>query len=338
MHKFRIFKSIFYLACILAVINLDIIAQDKPITGVTFKVTDGRLGDQLVFYCISRWISFSNGFEFLLPANHKFRNLKMLNIYKTLDNKITDSFENKIVLKNNLAISNKVTKNTLYIMDPYYRDNRLKTNITGFPFEEFKSNKKFLEIIKKDISPTVPINKPVIPEDFYSIAIHVRSGSGLDMSLISTQLYTANDLKEVITKKYKGHQDKVHPAKFPPLQYYINCLNSFLEITKEKNIFIYIFTDNKNPKLIMDTIKMHTNISHNKKLIFNCNSGNRSILDDLFSMCDFNCLIRGYSNFSLIPDLIGSHEITIAPKSYKWIGNILHFESQIINNIERYGI
>jgi len=114
--------------------------------------------------------------------------------------------------------------------------------------------------------------------------------------------------------------DREHPTRFPPLQFYIDQIKFLYKNLNNAPLFIHIFTDHPNPQELVDNIKKHINAdnitySYRKE----GNSHDTNILDDLFAMMEFDCLIRPGSSYSKFAQLLGNHKIIIYPAKTTWI-------------------
>ncbi len=109
-------------------------------------------------------------------------------------------------------------------------------------------------------------------------------------------------------------------TKFPPEQYYIDQIIKLSKELDNQKIYIQIFTDDKDPKALIERIKLAVNLS-NISFYF-VNNRNLSFRDqvaqDLYSMSRFDILIRSQSYFSRVAELIGDHKLVIYPLEYKW--------------------
>jgi hypothetical protein len=114
--------------------------------------------------------------------------------------------------------------------------------------------------------------------------------------------------------------DREHPTRFPPLQFYIDQIKFLYKNLNNAPLFIHIFTDHPNPQILVDKIKKHIdapNITYSYRK--EGNSHDNNILDDLFAMMEFDCLIRPGSSYSKFAQLLGRHKIIIYPTKTTWI-------------------
>ena len=168
--------------------------------------------------------------------------------------------------------------------------------------------------IKKMIKPYKPLPEFNLPENIITVAVHVRKGGGFDAPLLSKQ-------------KSPFYADQRWPTKFPPDQYYIDQIKQLSEMLGDPPLYVHIFTDHQKPTEIVERYRKAVS---KPNITYHCreegNRHDRNILEDLFAMAKFDCLIRGSSHFSLSAQLIGNHMIVIHPKKAKWEGNKLIIE------------
>lgn len=205
----------------------------------------------------------------------------------------------------------------------------------------------FEKEIKTLLAPLEFIEPLPKPENVITVAVHVRKGGGYDGPLASLQeygpdkpikgiyLYKKNipsscidiwplqcapgqiyidETKEMLFKK-NNFSDYVWPLKFPPDQYYIDHIKTLAQMLPEKNLLIYLFTDDPNPE---DIVKRYTHALQNyPRIIFSYrNTGNRhdkNVLQDLFHMAQCDCILGALSSFASAAQLLGNHSIIIFP-------------------------
>jgi len=121
-----------------------------------------------------------------------------------------------------------------------------------------------------------------------------------------------------------GYADKIWPLKFPPDQYYIDQIKRLHSLLNKSPLHIHIFTDDRNPKRIINRYKRELNIQN---ITFSCrDTGNfhdSNVIQDLIAMTHYDCLIRSLSNFALISDIMGDFFIVMYPQRGYWRNNTL---------------
>ena len=147
----------------------------------------------------------------------------------------------------------------------------------------------FINLIKEDISPAISLNLLQLPESKMSVALHYRYGSGPDLI---TQLPIP-----ILSKS-------------PPLEYFIENLK-FIKSLSQEQIYCHLFTDHPNPEQIVNQIKMQ--VSNDIEFGYNNSNQELGVLEDFFSMVNFDCIIRPCSNMSLVASIIGKCHTVIMP-------------------------
>lgn len=211
-----------------------------------------------------------------------------------------------------------------------------------------RENPNFEKEIKMMLSPIIPLEQLAKPESVVTVAVHVRKGGGFDMPLASLQEYdiTQEHIEGIYLKKKSmgdcctdlwplkwpigpifieevkklqhkktSFSDFVWPIKFPPDQYYIDQIKELIKIIPDRNLLIYIFTDDPNPEQIMH--RYSKALQEYPRLIFSYRStGNhhtKNVLQDLFSLASCDCLISANSSFAQVAQLVGNHSIIMIP-------------------------
>lgn len=277
-------------------------------SAVTYTFNGGRFGDQLFTYIKAKWVSFIYEIP-LLYKPIKFSNQLVLHDHEQhFDKQEAKHYKmiKKITHEHTATIDPK--NETLYETSLYFLPSigRLESN-----FEYNAKVEGFFNELRKGIMLKMPMPITPLPKEAISIAVHVRKGSGGDQPLSSEQFF-------------KKAPDKSWPTKFPPDQFYIDQIKKIAQQFPDTYLYVYIFTDYKNPRLLADTYNQAIN---NQKIVFDCrdssNQETNTILEDFFAMTKFDCLIRPQSAFSICAQLIGNHKIVLFPEKAVWQGSKL---------------
>jgi len=297
--------------------SLPFYANSYKTSAITYALNRGRFGDNLITYIKAKWISYKYSIPLLIKSFNYSEELTLNRIEKQYTSDLRKNFTRiiKFEKKSNVKIEKE---------KPYLYISTYNSNIT---FD--KNDKTFINILKKTIAPQKQYKKHNIPKNRISVALHVRKGGGFDLPLLSS-----------INKKNKKtkYADKCWPLKFPPDEYYIDQIKKICNILNNAPLHIHIFTDDPNPLQILEKYKKsveHLNIT------FSCrmegNKHDKSVLEDFFSMTQYDCLIRSASNFSACADIIGNFLISIYPKNSHWENNKLIIdEVQIQTNLNNH--
>ena len=198
-------------------------------------------------------------------------------------------------------VNGKIDPNAdlLYII-PFFPESVYERNCPRNPylFDVNWSHEGFRKALQKMIQPACPLNVLQIPQNCITVAVHVRVGTGFDIMPGQTYHDMTNG----------------QPLKWPPLAFYFDGLRAIASRFPDQKIYAFIFTDHDNPEEIMDLFMRSVEID---RITFDCrmydNKHNLNVLEDFFSLMQFDCLIRPDSNFSLMAGKINDYKMLIVP-------------------------
>ncbi len=269
-------------------------------SAITFTGGD-RLGDKLFTYCRAKWLAHTYDLTFLCP-DFPFRSTLML-----VDNELPYSKQNnkqfshiKIIKRESDIVPGQ--EDTLYIMDFFMQLDIVPTVFDHRMLINFKNDPEFLSQLCASLAPRDSIDALTLPQDMPTIAVHVRRGGG----------YYMDDDKAF----------KRWPLKFPPDAYYIDQIKRIAaRHDADQPLYIYLFTDDKDPKAIVENYKEALQLPN---LIFAYRDQNKyqdHVLDDMFAMAQFDYLIRSNSQFTFISIIVGNHKLILSPYNATWHGD-----------------
>lgn len=294
--------------------------------GISYQLTKGRLGDQMITYAQTLWFSHIHDLDFFYNPFNRASNFVLHTAHNLVYSKgIEKEFDKIIPITKNISFNFNNNEKTLYI-------NSL--NSKNGPFENLDSIQKialeypwFKKLLQELFTPIFYIQKLNIPKEFISVAVHIRMGSGTDKECISKPFFNTLEyynLPEKIIDKSdlkKLFSDEQYPNKFPPYQFYIDQINLLIRLFPNKKFLIYIFTDHKNPIYVANLLSCH--IDSKNQCLFKTSLSKRekplsSVEQDFYwmSQCDF--LIRAGSNLSRAAQLFGNHALVIYIKNARW--------------------
>jgi hypothetical protein len=159
------------------------------------------------------------------------------------------------------------------------------------------NDKELRDLMRKHICPRSRLEMIKKPNDCLTVACHVRRGGGF--------------------LKKEEHMPIRKPLQFVPLHYYRDQIERLLVLYPEQKIYVHIFTDDKHPEEIVKFFNQkikseYVEYGYRK----NANAHDKNVLEDFFSMMDFQVIIRPRSNFSKLAQYLGNHELVIIPASY----------------------
>ncbi len=273
----------------LTLFSITVLHTAKPTTSaITWEPNGGRFGDNLLSYSRAKWLSYKFNIPVLyLPFKYSDE-LMMYEQEAMYTQELAQQFAYIIRIPSLKRYQLLPDNNTLYISH-WYAD----VTIDWFDIP-------FIEDLKANIYPRNPIEKVSIPENCVSIAAHVRNGGA----------FAADTQQE---------KDRC-PLRFVPDEFFIDQIARIAGMFPEQNLYVYIFTDHQEPALLKKKFKKALN---NPRITFDYrkqdNAHNANVLEDFFSMMDFDCLIRPGSHFSRFVQRLGRNKLVIYPESVKKI-------------------
>lgn len=258
---------------------------------VTYHLT-GRLGNNLIAYFHAKWISYKYGLPLIYkPFKHSdefaFHHLET----QTLE-QFGNTFEVKITLEN-LSLLRINYPNTLFVV-PYFRDvGPQPEKRVPIRFYTEWEDPGFKEILKTHLKAIHPLNLIYPPQEKISVLIHIRTGGEFDKDAVKLKL----------------------PLKFPPISFYIQALRKISRHFDHKPIYAFIITDDSNPQRLVRILQRNLPNRKNIEFAFRQEETghNINVLDDFFSIPNFNCLIRPDSTFSEMASRLGDYDVVVSP-------------------------
>jgi len=296
---------------------------------IAYKLDGGRFGDNILQYCKTKWCSFI----YDIPLVYRpFQHSNKLAMHQLEKLKYTQGIEKQfkyiVNLKEDIPnINVNAVSQTLFIKNSYTQG-IIKTKPDYIVYEYMIQYPQFGDELKKMLQPIIPVTKLNLPTDKITVAVHIRKGSGPDKPLASVQQYNNHEQlvmyeEQLLIGKRYFFADKVWPTKFPPEQYYIDQIKKLSSLLNDAPLFVYIFTDAKNP---ITLVKKFEKIINKPNITFACKESGifnyqYHIIDDYYNMAQFDCLIRSTSHFGLAAQMLGDHKIIIHPQHARWINN-----------------
>lgn len=267
----------------------------------------GRFGDQLLAFSHALWFSYLMD----LPLVYKHfiysdmlaldDDSRLIKSWEYIPNKhhILRSADDYLDLFNNLYSSTH-TDERLFVVpmyaDSYYLfDGRPQPQFTEVNWKD----PEFLSLLRSYIKPKKPLKTLKVPKDIPTVALHYRTGINFD----------------------KPNWQNKFPLKGPPDSFYVDALSHLSKII-DGRIYVYIFTDHPNPEEAKKTFRSYF---PDPRIEFDCRKGlhaqDMNVLEDFFSLGEFDCLIRPESNFSILASILFPYKITITPHHHYFDDN-----------------
>jgi hypothetical protein len=273
---------------------------------ITYALSGGRFGDNLLAFMHAKWFSY----RFKMPLLYKpfpYSDQLQLSVDEQL---FRDGVLNKVsqsmIMENLIHPKIKNDTSMLYIV-PFYSEclNELAVcrDMVYLPIDW--ENEEFRNLLKKAIKPIANLPPLDLPRDKITVAVHIRMGGGYDTS----------------------NTPAAYPYKFPSLEYFIQQLQFLSHLFSGQSLYVHIFTDDQNPQNLLKEIEERVNDS---QIEYHCrqegNNHYSNIVEDFFAMTQFDCLIRGDSNFAVAADKITDYKVVVYPVQSIWDGhrNVVH--------------
>ncbi|HSX11853.1 MAG TPA: hypothetical protein VLF94_09075 [Chlamydiales bacterium] len=261
--------------------------------GVTYEFSGGRFGDNVLTYLHAKWVSY----KYNLPLIYKpfpYSSDLVMDDQEIHYSRDLHAFAPKHTLRNDLDRINPRLP-FLYVC-PYFPETPWELNRQiYFRFPVDWGDPAFRAAARQTIAPKRPLHLITPPEGVVSIAMHIREGGGYDDE--------EHKLKD--------------PLKSPPLSFYIQCLQKVLDIFESGPIYCHIFTDALDPRSWVDKLRES---APPDRVTFNYRKENNrhdaNVLEDFFSLFNFDILIRPESNFSIVAGLIHNYAMVCSPTAF----------------------
>ena len=216
---------------------------------------------------------------------------------------------------------------SLYVI-PFFPGNRAEMVRLGYAYYDIDwKDPVFVELLRKNIVSIKPITPLHLPEDRFHVAVHVRVGAGPDAKGMFQG--GGNLCKEGLC------HDQVLPFRFPPLTYYTEQLKRLSELLDDQPMYVQIFTDSSEPEGIAAQLR---EIVGKPNILYNYrgqgNQHDANVLEDFFALTQFEYLIRGESNFSIMAQHLGNFKVVMYPTKCVWHDRVLEItevETEIVD-------
>ncbi len=267
-------------------------------SAVTYTFSGGRLGDNLLSYCHAKWISYKYNIPLLYKPFGYSEQLMLDLLEIPYSDDLESQFEGVITYSMDTQIDPE--NGCLYVI-PFFPEsifNRYDTDCP-FLFTVDWEDQSFKSLLQTMIAQINPMSLSLILDESIKVAVHVRKGTGWDIPnyRITPEALTAS-----------------HPLRFAPDSFYIEQLKKIVGLFPGRKIYVYLFTDHDNPGELAD--KYTKGIACDRMMIDYRRSENNefiNVLDDFFTIQQFDCLIRADSNFSFIASKLGNYKVQMSP-------------------------
>jgi len=259
---------------------------------VTYEQAGGRLGDHLISYLHAKWISYQYG----IPL--AYTPFLFSDAFALSELEVPLEAKKKLVPVTNLSQLNRLEDKIYQI--PYVTECP-EEYLTGHPFWKERpfilvdwNDREFIEWVRPCLAPRIPVSPLSLPKDQITVALHIRRPYGQDAD---------------------PNIHRIFPYKFLPDQFYIDQLNWIYEEMGRQPLYVYIFSNDPARRKIAHQFQAKLK---NKNVTFDfpkvLDESREGVISDLFSMMEFDCIIRPESNLSIVASKFGKQQIVISPE------------------------
>ena len=263
----------------------------------------GRLGDQILDYTHAKWISY----KWKIPLYFKPFDYSDQFVFHDFEKHLTPERATLFTEKHLTSLEelkNSVRVDTLYFVvhvpDSY--EEFLFNGGYGLYIPVDWTDQKFKYMMRSLIAPKNPLDLIYPPKETISVALHLRTGGGF--------VWDTDSMKQCL------------PLRFPDFPYYVEQLNKLYAHLGRESLYVHIFTDSPDPESLRTILRGYF---PQDNIEFGCRTeGNRhdaNVLEDLFSMLNFDCLIRPMSHFSMTASHLTDFKIEFFPTHGYWENN-----------------
>jgi hypothetical protein len=310
---------------------------------ITYKLESWRrLGDNIITYCKAKLLSLIYNIPLFYKPFPYSDEFVLHNIEILLTPEIEKNYETSIPVHKISELEEGFKSGKSILFESHFLTE------TPWLYSYSREHPEFEKEIKSMLTLITPFEPLSKPENVVPVALHVRKGGGYDSPLASKQEYKLDDaplsgiylkknsppnsctdiwpikwpigpnfIDEVTKFVYKKNHfsDYTWPIKFPCDQYYIDHLRYLSNFLKDRQLLVYLFTDDPNPETIMQRYSQA--LADCSRIIFSYrqkdNHHTKNVLHDLFAIIQCDCLISASSSFAHVAQLLGNHSILIMP-------------------------
>lgn len=259
-------------------------------SAVTYYQDGSRFGSQLLNYIHAAWVSYICKVPLLYKPFFYSNQLVLHDAAFSFDDYKALYGQKIKLIESPRQIQDITSKSgTLYVI-PYFPELNMFYKTVPFHFKVDWDDHEFIEQMRRLIRPNHKLNLIYPPNNIASLAVHVRTGAGADSDFGTLDKFLIDD-------------------------FYINGIKKIADELKGQALYVFIFTDHEKPEMIVSKYK--TALARYPNIEIDCrrhdNGPNNNVLEDFFSMMNFDYLVRSESIMSLIVSKLKSFKKVITP-------------------------
>ncbi|MFA6263008.1 MAG: hypothetical protein WCW33_00140 [Candidatus Babeliales bacterium] len=294
---------------------------------ISYKLNGGRLGDCIYSFCLAKWLAYKYKIPFYYIPFKGVDDFSIGLYEKRLTKEVGRKFKKVISIhaERDLASYLKKEKQQALFLVHFHAAIDVPREIeetdqlmvrkvgTNWIYLLMKKHPSFEAEIKRDVQLRKKPQPFNLPKRMITMAVHVRKGGGFDAPQDSSQYVSKHG-------HFRIASDRVHPLKFPPEQYYVDQITKVSDMLDNMPIFACIFTDDPSPELLIERFEQKIKRPNIKFICAQSghNAFQENILDDVYQMSRFDCLIKSSSHFAWVSQLMGAHKIIVYPQLSEW--------------------
>lgn len=275
----------------------------------------GRLGDKFITAVKALWLAHKYNLHYLYNPSDYY---KLFKIHE--EQSASCPYQ-----PTNIDNENKISKNAsaFYHIDYFFKCNNWPHYADLFAWDDLVCDTAFMGKIRDCFVVPSFVPRLEIPSDRLSVAVHVRKGSGGDLTLVADPKASRDRIRDVVT------------IRMPRDQFYVEQIAKLSELYGNPPMYVFIFTDHKDPQKIMMRYQAKINKAN---IQFDCRRKGNShcndfAVEDMCEMTRFDCLIRSMSNLGQMAHALGNYRCVIYPThSVKVNGKIVVDRVRIMKN------
>lgn len=284
-------------------------------SAITYEVSGGRLGDNLLSLSHAAWISYLHKLNIIYKPFPLCEKFAFSHLYPSDESPIRYSFASYVnfTYRDRIASASSLAQQDVLYIVPYFPD--FAPEWSNKPFKGVGhgsccminwNDERFMKRLSQLLSPMDHYDLPQLPSDRKCVALHVRHGGGFDPANIN----------------------KAFPHKFPVIDFYIQALQFLHTEFAGEALYAYVFTDHPRPQEVVEEI---ARAFEGYDIIFDCreqgNHHDLNVMEDFLFMQKFPIVVRPHSNFSYMAAKLGKARIEIEPHTVFWKNNAMVIES-----------
>jgi hypothetical protein len=206
-----------------------------------------------------------------------------------------------IELGRNLKEPYPMSKHSILYVLPYFPETLYERDHDSAHIAVDWNNTGFRAQLKELIRSKQPSIKWDLPADRLTVAAHIRRGGS--------------------NSPDDPHIERRDPLKAPSDEFFIDQVRYIYE-RFNKPLYVFLFTDEDYPE---GMAQKYQQALSGLDIQVDCrkvgNRHNLNVLEDFFAMMEFDCLIRGESNYSITCAKVADFMLEIYPQHFFWKNN-----------------